>query len=87
MASRPKQALPNRIWSDALRKAALEYAEGKKGPRKIELAARAVVAKLMEGDPATAREFGDRIDGKVPQAITGANDGPIQVNIVKHAND
>lgn len=85
MASRPKKALPTRIWADALRKAALEYAEGKKGPRRLDLAAKAVVKRISEGDMSAIREFGERIDGKVPQPIIGGSkdDPPVALQLIE----
>ncbi len=86
MAGRPKGSKTNKLWGEALRRAALEFHEGTKTKR-IDVAARAVVKKIGEGDMSGVREFGLRIDGNVPQAITGADDGPITVAIVKHADD
>ncbi len=80
MASHAKKA-QTKIWSQALRKAALEYAEGNRGPRKIEVAARAVVRKLIDGEMAAVREFGDRIDGKLATPIVGEDNGPISVTL------
>jgi len=80
-AGRPKGAKTNKIWADALRKAALDFETGTK-TRRIELAAKSVVRKLIEGEMTAVREFGDRIDGKVPQALTDAAGGPITVKIV-----
>jgi len=80
-AGRPKGAKTDRIWANALRKAALDFAEGRKGPKKLEMAARALVNAAANGDVAAAREFGDRLDGKVPQAVTGNDGGPIALAI------
>ncbi len=77
---RPKGSKTNKLWADALHRAALEFQEGTKTKR-IDVAARAVVKKIGEGDMSGVREFGLRIDGNVPQALTGA-DGPITVKIV-----
>lgn len=33
---------------------------------------------LEKGDVASVREIADRLDGKVPQAVTGRDGGPIQ---------
>ena len=87
MAGRPKGSTNDRAWRDALRKAAFEYAEGNKGPKKIEIAARMMVDKLVAGDGTIMREFGDRLDGKVPQAVTGADGGPVIVEITRFAKD
>lgn len=66
---RPKGALGDKVWADALRRVGLEYAEGKAGPKKIEVMARKLVDAGMAGDMAAAREFGDRLDGKARQQI------------------
>ncbi len=60
---RPKGSQNDRLWRDALRKIALEYAEGKAGPKKIELAARRVFEATLNGDMSAARELGNRLDG------------------------
>ncbi len=66
---RPKGALGDKLWADALRRVGLEYAEGKAGPKKIDIMARKLVDAGMAGDIAAAREFGDRLDGKARQQI------------------
>ncbi len=59
-----------RIWEHALRRALLER-EGKRGPRNLDLIAKAAVAAAMTGKVEAWKEIGDRIDGKVPQALVG----------------
>ncbi len=79
---RPKGSKNNpdkKRWEIALRRASLEYANGKSGPRNIDVAARAVVQSIKDGKMAAVSEFGDRLDGKVAQALTGADDGPIRI--------
>ncbi len=66
---RPKGSLNETIWADALRRAALRYAEGKTGPKAIEIMADRVVSAVIGGDMAAAREFGNRIDGAPRQII------------------
>jgi hypothetical protein len=51
--------------------------------RKLRLVARALVQAACDGDIAAAREINDRVDGKVPQALTGVDDGPVQVMVVR----
>ena len=46
-----------------------------------------MVEAAMNGDANVFREYGDRIDGKVPQALTGADDGPISVVLRKFTAD
>ncbi len=60
-----------KIWQEALRKVLLEREGGRKGPRKLELVARAMVRTALEGKAEVYRELGDRVDGKVPQALVG----------------
>ena len=63
-----------RIWTDALRKALAIRDE--KGKKRIYKLARALLDNAEEGDISALKEFGDRIEGKVPQALIG-EDGPI----------
>ncbi len=85
MAGRPKGARTNKLWGDALRKAALEFHEGKKGPKRLELAAKAVLNKIISGDMSGIREFGERIDGKVAQPVIGGQKGdpPVQLALIE----
>lgn len=64
-----------RIWSAALRSAMLERSE--KGGKRIRKLARALLDKAESGDVAALKEFGDRIEGKVPQSVTGPEGGAI----------
>lgn len=41
---------------------------------------KALIEKAAQGDTTAIRELADRIDGKVPQGITGADDGPVMVS-------
>ncbi len=67
--SRPRGSRTDRTWSDALRKASLEYHEGKAGPKKIEMMARKLIDAAIAGDISAAKEYGDRIEGKAMQPI------------------
>ena len=86
MAGRPRSARTDRIWSVALRRAALENVDGQKGLKKIDAAARAVVDAMMKGDVSASKEFGDRMEGKPAQAITGEDGGPLSVVIRKFSD-
>jgi len=77
---RPKGSKTNKLWADALRKAALEFQEGTKTKR-LELVAKSVLNKLISGDMSSLREFGERIDGKVPQ--DGTIDANVTIEIVR----
>jgi hypothetical protein len=65
---RPKGSTNDRLWRDAMRKAALDRAAPDR-PQYIEEAARAVVAAAVAGDLAAAKELGDRLDGRATQPI------------------
>ncbi len=67
--ARPRGSRTDRTWSDALRKASLEYHEGKAGPKKIEMMARKLIDAVLAGDVSAAKEYGDRIEGKPLQTI------------------
>jgi hypothetical protein len=74
MASDPQRGRPvgsrEKPFRDALRKVAYENDR-----EKLDKAARALMRSAEQGDTAAAREVADRLDGKVPQAITGDDDG------------
>ena len=40
-------------------------------PEKLDKLAEALIAKAKTGDVAALREVGDRMDGRVPQAVVG----------------
>lgn len=67
-----------RPWRDAIR-AILAEKDPKTQRRKLLSAANALVDQAMAGDTAALREVGDRIDGKPPQSITGADGGAVQL--------
>lgn len=83
---RPRAARTDRIWSIALRRAALKNVEGQKGLKRIDAAAEAVVKAMIGGDISASKEFGDRMEGKPAQAITGEDGGPISVTIRKFSD-
>jgi len=66
-----------RSWDAVLRRAAL-----RNDAEALNKVAEALIAKGIEGDVPAIREIGDRLDGKVPQAITGPEGGPLQVQDV-----
>jgi len=69
-------------FRDALRVAIADFEGDPKALRKV---AEALISKAMSGDVAAIREVADRLDGKVPQAIVGDEDGgPILVKVVKY---
>ena len=70
-------AKENRLWKETIHRVVTQNKAGL-----LRLAAESLVNKAVEGDVGALRELGDRIDGKVPQAITGADGGPLQVQDV-----
>ena len=58
----------DKLWSDAIRIAALESAK-KGGPKKLRQAACKLVELAVGGDLAALKEMGDRLDGKPTQAV------------------
>lgn len=69
-----------KAWADAVRKAA-NALDPKAKRKKLELLAEALVRSALDGDVPALKEIGDRIDGKVPQAVTGEGGGPIHVGV------
>lgn len=76
-----KNATKNRPWAEAVHRALL--AEDGKKLRQI---ADKLIDKALEGDVSALKEIGDRVDGKAIQAVTGADGGPIVVEIARFAN-
>ena len=76
MAGRPPS---EKSFANMLR-VAISEAHGE-GGTKLRAVADALVKKAMEGDVAAIREIGDRLDGKVPQALahTGDKGAPISL--------
>lgn len=56
-----------KIWSDAIRKEAIQSGALEKGAKKL-------IELMLAGDPAAIREFGDRIEGKAHQSIDATLD-------------
>lgn len=78
----PSGPFADKFWRDAIRKAALEVAEGKRGPKKLEVAARKLVDVALTGDVSALKEMGDRLDGKVPQAHIGGGENDPAVRVI-----
>jgi hypothetical protein len=71
-----------RPFRDALRRVAYEDNRAA-----LDKAARALIKSAHQGDTAAVRELADRLDGKVPQAITGDDDGDPIRHIVTWEKD
>lgn len=69
MAARGRPAgSETKPWKDAVRKAASAIDPSTKR-RNLELLAESLIRKAKDGDIGAIKEFGDRYDGKVPQAL------------------
>lgn len=75
MAGRPKG---EKSFAAMLR-IAINEAGAKPGTTRLRDIADALVTKATEGDIQAIREVADRIDGKVPQAVIGDEESPINV--------
>jgi hypothetical protein len=72
---RPKRA---KLWQDAIIRAVKRREQD--DPKALEKLADALIRKVEEGDVSAIKEFGDRVDGRVAQAIVGDDEAdPINV--------
>lgn len=72
---RPKR---DKLWRDAIIRAIKRREQD--DPKALEKLADALILKVQEGDVPAIKEFGDRVDGRVAQALVGDDDGdPITV--------
>lgn len=64
----------NRLWGETLRRIAAQ------DPQKLRRIAESLYARAEEGDIQAIKEIGDRLDGKVAQALAlmGEDGGPVQ---------
>lgn len=79
-----------KVWRDAIRRAVArrEPLDPSEKPQRLDLLAEAAVKAGLSEDVAALKEIGDRLDGKVPQAITGDSEGdPLVINIVKAGSE
>jgi hypothetical protein len=61
----------------------IEVAEAGSDPLRLRRIAKKLLNRAEEGDVRAIQEVADRLDGKVPQAITGDDDGsPVSVRFV-----
>lgn len=63
-----------KIWKDAINRAIKRREDA--DPLALEKLADKLLAAVDAGDVAAIKEFGDRVDGKVAQAIIGDDDEP-----------
>lgn len=82
MAGRPRGAWAEKAWRDALRLAVMRPASDKPQKPKTTLdeLALSLISAGKAGDVPALKEIGDRLDGKVPQAVVGGDetDQPIR---------
>lgn len=69
-----------KAWEDAVRKAS-HAIDPKAKMRKLEQLANSLISAGLAGDVSALKEIGDRLDGKVPQAMehAGKGGGPLVV--------
>lgn len=70
----PQGRRKERIWRNALDRAVKRAIDGKVDYLAIDALADSIVAAGLAGDVQALKEIGDRIDGKVPQALIGSDD-------------
>jgi hypothetical protein len=78
---RPKGAWSDKAWRDAIRVAVNRAHEDPKKGKRLAALADALVDAGLEGDVSALKEIGDRLDGRVPQAVTGEGGGPVALAI------
>lgn len=80
VSGNPDGRRKNRPWRDAIDRAVKRAQTGKVDYLALDALADALVAAGMAGEVNALKELGDRLDGKVPQAIVGDSDeDPINV--------
>lgn len=74
----PEGGKRTKIWRDAINRAIKRREET--DPQALEKLADRLLNAVEQGDVGAMKEFGDRVDGKVAQAIIGGddNDAPIK---------
>lgn len=71
----------NRVWGKLVKKLAIQ-----EDHKRLHRVAEALFKKAEDGDIASIRELGDRIDGRAEQTISGDSDAPITI-VVKTGID
>ena len=82
-SGRQEGSLKERPFRDALRMAIAEANKAADSHKSLRRIADALLEKAAEGDIQAIREVADRMDGKVPQAVTGEEGGAVVINVVK----
>lgn len=75
----------DKAWRDAIRVAVLRAHEDPKKGKRLQALADALVDEGLKGDVPALKEIGDRLDGKVPQALIGGDkdDPPVSVKFIE----
>jgi hypothetical protein len=73
----PKRA---KLWKDAIIRAIKRREEA--DPQALEKLADKLIAQVELGDVGAIKEFGDRVDGKVAQALIGGDDDDAPIKTV-----
>ena len=66
----------DKLWRDALMLAVKRQVEKGEPTKRLEALANKLVELALSGNVEAIKEVGNRLDGRAPQAITGADDGP-----------
>ena len=84
--TKPEGKKPDKLWHHAIMRAA-KRPMGQDVPKtapKLEHLADSLFKKGIDGDVQAAREIGDRLDGKAPQAITGPDGGAMAIFVIEN---
>lgn len=82
MPKAPRGPYIDKPFRDALRLAVKRPEDAVvKGKTKLDKIASQLVEVAIGGDVPAIKEIGDRLDGKVPQAVTGEGGGPVALAI------
>ncbi len=73
-------------WSTLLMEEAEKASLKMEGLKRKEVMAQALVEKAEAGDIAAIKEFGDRVQGKAPQAIDAKMSGDLHVTVTNYAD-
>ncbi len=82
MPKAPRGPYIDKPFRDALRLAVKRSADvAVTGKTKLDRIAAQLVSEAVDGDVPAIKEIADRLDGRVPQALTGEGGGPIALGI------
>ncbi len=81
---RPSGPWKDKLWRDTLRLIALwPENDTRKGRTNLEASAVALFGAAKAGDVPAIKEIGDRLDGKVPQALVGGDEDSQPIRIAR----